>query len=84
VVGNRAGLGGGRRSSTLNLAPGGLGVVEIALGAALIAAGIPPGTAVAAALLYRAVKLGLVLAVGGVTLLVISRTAPPEQIPALD
>ena len=74
----------GAGASTLNLTPGGLGVVEIALGAALIAAGIPAGAAVAAALLYRAVKLGLVLAVGGVTLLVISHTAPPEQVQAME
>lgn len=68
----------GAGASTLNLTPGGLGVVEIALGAALIAAGLPGGVAVAAALLFRAVKLSLVLAVGGMTLLFISRTTPPD------
>jgi uncharacterized protein (TIRG00374 family) len=73
----------GAGASSLNLTPGGLGVVEITLGAALIAAGIPAGAAVAAALLYRAVKLGLILAVGGVTLLIISHITPPEQINSL-
>lgn len=67
-------LGGGVAS--LGLTPGGLGVVEIALAAALTAVGLPAAAALAAALLYRATKLGLVLAVGGITLLVIRRTMP--------
>ena len=62
--------------ASLGLTPGGLGVVEIALGAALMGVGLPGAAALAAALLYRATKLGLVLAVGGVTLLVIRRTLP--------
>jgi len=74
----------GAGASSLNLTPGGLGVVEIALSSALIGAGIPAGPAVAAALLYRAVKLGLVLAVGGVTLLVIGRRPTPEPAPLAD
>ena len=73
----------GSGASSLNLTPGGLGVVEIALGASLVAAGLPAGPAIAAALLYRAVKLGLVLAVGGVTLLVIGRTEPQVVEPIL-
>lgn len=60
----------------LGLTPGGLGVVEIALGAALIGVGLPAAAALAAALLYRATKLGLVLAIGGITLLVIRRSRP--------
>ncbi len=62
--------------ASLGLTPGGLGVVEIALGAALMAAGLPGAAALATALLYRATKLGLVFAVGGITLLVIRRTTP--------
>lgn len=62
--------------ASLGLTPGGLGVVEIALGAALMAIGLPGAAALAAALLYRATKLGLVLAVGGITLLVIRRALP--------
>ncbi len=61
----------GSGASSLGLTPGGLGVVEIALGSALIGIGLPAGAAIAAALLYRATKLGLVLAVGGMTLLFI-------------
>jgi uncharacterized membrane protein YbhN (UPF0104 family) len=69
----------GSSVSSLGLTPGGLGVVEIALGAALIGIGLPAGVAIAAALLYRATKLGLVLAVGGVTLLFIRRPKAPDH-----
>ena len=65
--------------ATLGLTPGGLGVVEVALAAALVAAGLPAAAALAAALLYRATKLGLVLAIGGVTLLVIRRLTPVPE-----
>ena len=68
--------------SSLGLTPGGLGVVEIALGTALIGAGLPAWAAVAAALLYRAVKLGLILAVGGITLLFIRRPGAPASLPS--
>ena len=72
----------GAGASSLNLTPGGLGVVEIALGAALIAAGLPAGAAVAGALLYRAVKLGLVFVVGGITLLLIRRPTRSDGSPS--
>ncbi len=62
-------------ASSLGLTPGGLGVVEITLGAALIAAGMPADLAIAAALLYRVIKLGLILAVGGMTLMILRITA---------
>ncbi|SDO33093.1 hypothetical protein SAMN04515671_0586 [Nakamurella panacisegetis] len=67
----------GSGASSLNLTPGGLGVVEIALGAALVGSGLPAGVAVAGALLYRAVKLGLILVVGGITLIMIRRPTGP-------
>ncbi|MET3805305.1 uncharacterized membrane protein YbhN (UPF0104 family) [Nakamurella sp. UYEF19] len=70
----------GSSVSSLGLTPGGLGVVEIALGTALIGVGLPAGAAIAAALLYRAVKLGLVFAIGGITLLVIRWTTAREVI----
>lgn len=62
-------------ASSLGLTPGGLGVVEITLGAALIAAGMPADLAIVAALLYRVIKLGLILAVGGMTLVILRITA---------
>lgn len=65
----------GASASSLRLTPGGLGVVEAALSVALIAAGLPAGIAVSGVLLYRFIKLWLVLAAGFVTLLVLrSRT----------
>lgn len=42
--------------------------------------GLPAGVAIAGTLLYRAIKLGLVLAVGGVTLLFIRRGAPASAV----
>ena len=71
----------GSGASSLGLTPGGLGVVEITLGAALIAAGMPADLAIAAALLYRAIKLGLILAVGGMTLLILRITASTPTAP---
>ena len=61
----------GAGASSLGLTPGGLGVVEAALSLALVAAGLPVGLAVSGVLLYRFIKLWLVLAAGVVTLLVI-------------
>ncbi len=58
-------------ASSMGLTPGGLGVVEAALSVALVAAGLPAGIAVSAVLLYRFIKLWLVLLAGAVTLLVI-------------
>ena len=58
-------------ASSMGLTPGGLGVVEAALSVALIAAGLPAGIAVSAVLLYRFIKLWLVLFAGAITLLVI-------------
>ncbi len=71
----------GSSVSSLGLTPGGLGVVEIALGAALVGVGLPAGVAIAAALLYRAVKLGLLLAVGGITLIFIRRNNALPPVP---
>lgn len=62
-------------ASSLGLTPGGLGVIEITLGAALVAAGMPADLAIGAALLYRVIKLGLIVAVGGIILLILRITA---------
>ncbi len=59
----------GTAVASLGLTPGGLGVVEAALGSALVAAGLAGPTAIAAVLLYRVVSLWPVVAVGGVALL---------------
>ncbi|SDO47357.1 hypothetical protein SAMN04515671_1050 [Nakamurella panacisegetis] len=68
----------GAGASSLGLTPGGLGVVEAALSLALVAAGLPLGLAVSGVLLYRFIKLWLVVAAGVVALLVIrARVAEP-------
>ncbi|MCU1682894.1 MAG: rane protein of unknown function [Amycolatopsis sp.] len=55
--------------STLKLTPGGIGVVEAALVAALTGIGFTASIALGSILLYRAVSLWFVAGVGGVTLL---------------
>ncbi len=56
----------------LGLTPGGVGVVELTLSAGLIGAGVPAGTALAGVVIYRAIRLWLVVLAGGITLLVIN------------
>jgi uncharacterized protein (TIRG00374 family) len=55
-----AGAGG----SSLNLTPGGLGVVEAALTGALVALGVPANQALTAVLVYRAISFWLAIAIG--------------------
>lgn len=50
--------------NTLSLTPGGIGLVEAVLTAALVAAGLPATTALAGVLLYRLISFWLVGAVG--------------------
>jgi uncharacterized protein (TIRG00374 family) len=54
--------------STLNLTPGGSGVVEAALTVAMVAGGVPISLAATSVLLYRFVSLWMVLVVGSVVL----------------
>jgi uncharacterized protein (TIRG00374 family) len=56
----------GAGAASFNLTPGGLGVVEPALAAALVAARLPSTKAMAAVLLYRFISFWLILAVGWV------------------
>jgi putative heme transporter len=55
-----AGSGG----SSLNLTPGGLGVVEAALTGALVALGVPSAPALTAVLVYRAISFWLAIVIG--------------------
>ena len=57
-----AGAGG----ASLNLTPGGLGVVEAALTGALVALGLPGATALTAVLIYRGITFWLAAAAGWV------------------
>jgi uncharacterized protein (TIRG00374 family) len=50
--------------NSFNLTPGGIGVVDVALVGGLVAAGVPATHAVPAVVVYRAISLGLVVALG--------------------
>jgi putative heme transporter len=78
-----AGSGG----ASLNLTPGGLGVVEVALTGALVALGVPSTQALTAVLVYRAITFWLAIVVGWPIYWRLSRerqsVAPaPSQAPA--
>jgi putative heme transporter len=72
-----AGAGG----SILSLTPGGLGVVEAALTAALVALGVPAGPALTAVLIYRGITFWLAVAIGWAVYLVLRRSQPPAAAP---
>ena len=63
----------GIAAANVSLTPGGIGVIEGALAAALAAAGLAGPHALAAALVYRAVSFWLVVAAGWVVVFVLSR-----------
>lgn len=60
------------------LTPGGIGLVEVALITALMAAGVAAGPAAAAAILYRLLSAWLLIPVGYLVLL-LTRTAPANS-----
>ncbi len=65
--------GVGATAGSTGLTPGGFGLVELALTAALVAAGMNPAGALTAVLAYRLVNFWLILLAGGVTVIVLSR-----------
>jgi hypothetical protein len=69
----------GAGAATLGLTPGGIGVVEAALTAALVGVTVPLDEAVPAVLVYRFISLWLVLAVGAV-LLALPHRAPRSRV----
>ncbi|NDI46675.1 lysylphosphatidylglycerol synthase transmembrane domain-containing protein [Goekera deserti] len=68
----------GAGAATLGLTPGGIGVVETALTAALVGVTVPLPDAVSAVLVYRFISLWLVFAVGAV-LLALPRRGPHSR-----
>jgi uncharacterized protein (TIRG00374 family) len=72
-----AGAGG----ASLNLTPGGLGVVEAALTGALVALGVPGGPALTAVLVYRAITFWLAIAIGWTTYWLLRRKHEPVGAP---
>lgn len=73
--------GAGMTVDSLGLTPGGLGVVEAALTAALVACGLRAGTALTAALVYRLLSLWLLLAAGWVAMMILSWRTPSNRGP---
>ena len=67
-------------AASFNLTPGGLGVVEAALAASLVAAHLPATHAMTSVLVYRMISLWLVASVGWCTYALIRRrSARPER-----
>jgi uncharacterized protein (TIRG00374 family) len=60
-------------ATTLNLTPGGLGVVEAALIAGLVATDLPTAGATTAVLAYRLISFWLVLVIGWLVYPVVQR-----------
>lgn len=65
----------GMTTSSVAFLPGGFGVVEVAMSAALHGDGVPLALATAAVLVYRAVSVVIVVALGWVTLGLLNRVA---------
>jgi uncharacterized membrane protein YbhN (UPF0104 family) len=73
--------GSGIAAQSLNITPGGLGVVEGTLALTLVAAGLRASHALAAVLLYRLASFWLVAAIGWLTFLWLRYAAPPGKSP---
>lgn len=83
--------GAGMVAGSIGLTPGGLGIIEAALCAALVTAGVTGHHALPAVLIYRLISFWLVMAAGWVLVVVVTRnttqagkaaTAPPQGPPA--
>jgi putative heme transporter len=65
--------GAGAAVGSTGVTPGGFGLVELTLTAALVAAGLTTGRALTAVLAYRLINFWLILFAGGITMIVLSR-----------
>jgi uncharacterized membrane protein YbhN (UPF0104 family) len=66
--------GAGAAVGSTGVTPGGFGVVEVTLTAALVAVGLTAGRALTAVLAYRLIDFWLILLAGGITMIFLSRT----------
>jgi len=81
--------GAGAAAGSTGVTPGGFGLVELALTAALVAAGLTASRALTAVLAYRLINFWLILLGGGIAMIVLSRAresrirryTPPGQDP---
>jgi uncharacterized membrane protein YbhN (UPF0104 family) len=65
--------GAGAAAGSTGVTPGGFGLVELALTAALVAAGLTTSRALTAVLAYRLINFWLILLGGGIAMIVLSR-----------
>jgi uncharacterized protein (TIRG00374 family) len=75
--------GGGTMAASIGVTPGGLGVLEAALSAALVAAGVPGRHALAAVLVYRFISFWLVMACGWMVMGLLMRAEHRNALPPL-
>lgn len=66
-------------ASSLQLTPGGLGVAEATMIAALVVSGMPAGTATAAVLIYRLISYWMLVLIGA-AILAVQRLHPPDAV----
>jgi uncharacterized protein (TIRG00374 family) len=69
-----------KTTGSLGLTPGGIGIVEATLTAALVGAGMPGTQALPAVLVYRLISFWLVLAVGYTTIGPLARQRPADAL----
>ena len=74
----------GMTAGSIGLTPGGLGVIEVALSAALVAVGMSSHRALAAVLVYRVISFWAVMMVGWVVMAVISRHRSPRPVSSVE
>jgi uncharacterized protein (TIRG00374 family) len=67
--------GAGMTAASIGLTPGGVGIIEAALAAALVGAGLKGHHALAAVLVYRLISFWLVMATGWVVMAFVTRSA---------
>jgi putative heme transporter len=66
----------GMAAASIGLTPGGLGVVEATLSAALVATGIKGHSALAAVLVYRLISFWLVMTIGWAVVAILTKARP--------
>ena len=78
--------GAGMTAGSIGLTPGGLGIIEASLAAALVSVGISGHHALAAVLLYRLISFWLVMAAGWAVMAFLTRAArqEPAEVVTLD
>jgi uncharacterized protein (TIRG00374 family) len=74
----------GMTAASVGLTPGGVGIIEAALAAALVGAGLKAHHALAAVLAYRVVSFWLVMTVGWIVMFLVTRRADDRATPVAE